>query len=75
MAQRKKITLHEEMARIIKARGRPMSAHELLAAIIKANRYKTRSGEPVSIEQVHARVSNYPQLFSRSGIALNRHAA
>lgn len=60
-------TLHEEMLRILCEIGRPLPAAELRRAVLLEARYRTRSGHPVAVQQIHARVHRHPELFTRTG--------
>ena len=44
-----------------------MSARELADEVNSRGLYAKRDGRPVEVNQVHARVKNYPQLFEKDG--------
>lgn len=60
-------TLHEEIQRILRDRGRPMTTKELAVAVNEAGRYRKRDGSPVAPLQIHSRTRNYAHLFEREG--------
>lgn len=44
-----------------------MRAVDLAAEIDRRKLYRMRDGRPVEAQQIHARVGNYPHLFTRNG--------
>ena len=56
-------TLHDAMATILRERGHPLSGRELADEINRRGLYRQRDGSPVPLNQVHARASNYGDLF------------
>jgi hypothetical protein len=62
-----RLTLHEAMRRVLLEReNAPMSARALADEVNQRDLYKKRDGSPVEINQIHARVNNYPQIFKKS---------
>lgn len=62
------MTLHEAIAQTLRDNGNaPMTARALAAAINERGLYRTRDGSPVEVNQVHARTSNYQELFDKDG--------
>jgi hypothetical protein len=62
------MTLHEAMAEVLRSSPeRMMRAADLAVEIDRRGLYKMRDGRPVEAQQVHARVGNYPDLFSKVG--------
>lgn len=65
------MTLHEAMRQVLEAApGRRLQARALLDQINRRGLYRMRDGRAVGLQQIHARVANYPQLFVRSGDAI-----
>lgn len=63
-----KITLHEEIARILSENGnRWMTTDELAAEVNTAGNYVKKDGSHVAAFQIHGRTRNYAQLFERDG--------
>ena len=61
--------LHEEIMRVLKASGQPMTAEAIAEAIRDAGRYKApRSQRPITAQTVNSRISHpgYRILFERS---------
>ena len=56
-------TLHDAMATVLRERGEPLSGRELADEINRRGLYRQRDGSPVPLNQVHARASNYDDLF------------
>jgi hypothetical protein len=63
----KPVTLHEEIAEILRETGSPLTSSELAEAVNRRGRYAKRDGTPVTPFQIHGRTRNYPQLFARNG--------
>jgi hypothetical protein len=62
------LTLHDAMRQVLsRAPLRMMRAVDLAAAIDNDGLYRMRDGRAVEPQQIHARVGNYPQLFTREG--------
>lgn len=62
------MTLHEAMSQVLAtAPGRRMTARELCEQVTRRGLYRMQDGRPVEVQQIHARVGNYPQLFTREG--------
>lgn len=61
-----RLTLHEAM-RIVLLEGEntPMSARALADEVNRRDLYKKRDGSSVEINQIHARVNNYPQILKK----------
>jgi hypothetical protein len=65
---RVRVTLHHEIARILRERGnRWMTTEELARAVNDAANYLKKNGTPVTAFQIHGRTRNYPRLFDRDG--------
>jgi hypothetical protein len=63
-----RLTLHEALATVLRERGNAwMSARELADEVNSRGLYAKRDGRPVEVNQVHARVKNYPQFFEKDG--------
>lgn len=62
------MTLHEAMVHVLRgAPYRMLRAGDLAAAVNGQRLYRMRDGRPVEAQQVHARVGQYPHLFTRDG--------
>jgi hypothetical protein len=62
------VTLHDEIARILRELANPWTTTEELAhAVNAAGNYKKKDGTLVTAFQIHGRTRNYPQLFERDG--------
>ena len=62
------MTLHEAIAFLLEeSANRWLTTKELLTAINKRGLYRKRDGSPVEINQIHARINNYSQLFEKDG--------
>lgn len=62
------VTLHEEIAAILRSRGNPwMTTGELAELVNSRGRYSKRDGSPVTAFQVHGRTRKYADLFDRDG--------
>ena len=65
---RTKLTLHEELARILREEGnRWMTTEELAAEVNSAGHYRKKDGSAVTPFHVHGRTKNYGHLFERDG--------
>jgi hypothetical protein len=58
-----RVTLHDAMATVLRERGRPLTGRELADEINRRGLYRQKDGSPVPLNQVHARASNYGDLF------------
>ena len=62
------LTLHQALAQILREnRNEPMTARTLADTVNARGLYRTRDGNPVEVNQVHARTANYPDLFEKEG--------
>lgn len=65
------LTLHEALARVLEGAGNePMTARELADAVNRRQLYRKRDGSSVEVNQVHARVNNYGDLFEKSELGI-----
>jgi len=63
-----RMTLHDALALLLREHGdEPMTARELTDAVNERGLYRKRDGSPVEVNQVHARASNYEELFEKDG--------
>lgn len=63
-----RLSLHGAMVEVLKdAPERMMRARDLAAEIDRRGLYRMRDGRAVEPQQVHARTSNYPDLFGKEG--------
>lgn len=63
-----RMTLHDALALVLREHGEePMTARELADAVTDRGLYRKRDGSPVEVNQVHARASNYEDLFEKDG--------
>ena len=63
-----RLTLHEALAQVLRERANAWAKARELADEVNARRlYVRRDGRAVEVNQVHARVKNYPQLFEKDG--------
>ena len=63
-----RLTLHEALASVLRERGNAWTSARQLADEVNARGlYVKRDGRAVEVNQVHARVKNYPQLFEKKG--------
>ncbi len=61
------LTLHEALARVLEDGGNEgMTARELADAVNRRGLYRKRNGSPVEVNQVHARINNYGDLFEKN---------
>ena len=58
-------TLHEAIVKVLRLRGRPMSAAEIASDLNSKLLYERKDGKPIGGSQVSARVRNYPDLLCR----------
>lgn len=62
------LTLHEALTRVLEDAGNEsMTARELADEVTRRGLYRKRDGSPVEVNQVHARVNNYGDLFEKNG--------
>lgn len=62
------MTLHAAMVHVLRSSPDGMlRAGDLAAEIDRSGLYKMRDGRPVESQQIHARVGNYPHLFTKVG--------
>lgn len=57
------MTLHEAIQTVLDENNRPMRAKEIASAINLTGYYLRGDREPVKVDQIYARVKNYPSLF------------
>jgi len=63
-----RLTLHEALASVLREHGNAsMRARELADEVNSRGLYRKRDGSPVEVNQVHARVKNYAQVFEKDG--------
>ena len=63
-----RVTLHEELATILRARGNAwMSTKDLASEVNRRGRYEKRDGSAVTAFQVHGRTRQYSRIFERNG--------
>jgi hypothetical protein len=63
-----RITLHEEIERILRERGNTwMTTQEVASAVNDAGNYRKKDGSAVTAFQIHGRTRNYSRLFERDG--------
>jgi hypothetical protein len=61
-------TLHEAMAQVLRSRGNePMAARDLASEVNRRGAYHKRDQSPVEVNQIHARVHNYGDMFEKVG--------
>ena len=60
---KRRMTLHEAMRLVLREHGEPMAGKDLAAEINRRGLYGQKDGSPVPLNQVHARASNYGDLF------------
>jgi hypothetical protein len=62
------LTLHEALARVLEDAGNEgMTARELADAVNRRGLYRKRDGSTVEVNQVHARINNYGDMFEKDG--------
>jgi hypothetical protein len=62
------LTLHEALARVLEDAGNEgMTARELTDTVNRRGMYRKRDGSTVEVNQVHARINNYGDLFEKDG--------
>ena len=59
------VTLHEAIALVLLESGEPRSVVDIQRGIVEGDLYRRGDGDPPTQNQIHARVSNYPDLFYR----------
>ena len=59
--------LHDEIATILRAAARPLTAAEIWELVNSRGHYVRGDAGEIPINQVQARVSNHPELFERQG--------
>jgi hypothetical protein len=60
-------TLHDALAKVLLERmNNPLTARELTDEVNARALYRKKDGSPVEVNQVHARVNNYPTLFKKT---------
>lgn len=60
--------LHEAMREILaSAAGHRLTPSDLCEQVDRRGLYRMRDGRRVEVQQIHARVANYPELFRRAG--------
>jgi hypothetical protein len=64
--KRPDITLHETIKRIINEYG-PAVVSEITAKVNEQGLYKRKDGEPVTVNQICARIRKYPRMFIKEG--------
>jgi HB1, ASXL, restriction endonuclease HTH domain len=62
-----RVTLHEEIATVLRESGRPMTTAEVADAVNERGIYSKRDKSLVASFQIHSRTRNYPRLFDRDG--------
>src|SRR5438094_559575 len=63
-----RLTLHDALALVLRDRGNAwLSARELADGVNERGLYVKRDGRAVEVNQIHARVKNYPHLFEKNG--------
>ena len=60
-----RLTAHDAMVEVLKEHIAGLSAEDLAMAVARSGLYQMRDGSPIRPSQVHARVTNYPDLFER----------
>jgi hypothetical protein len=60
------MTLHEAIVVVLGEAGTALSAAEIGAAVNERKLYVRADRQPVPTNQIHARVSNRPRLFTRT---------
>ena len=60
------MTLHEAIVVVLGEARAPLSAAEIAAAINERKLYLRADRQPIPSNQIHARVSNRPRLFTRT---------
>ena len=63
-----RVTLHEAIALVLREHGNDWrTARELWAEIKDRDLYRGRDGSPAALNQIHARTTNYADLFEKDG--------
>jgi hypothetical protein len=70
-----RVTLHAEIAAILRDRGTPMTTREIAEAVNARGVYPKRDNTPITPFQIQGRTRNYPQLFDRDGQSVILRAA
>lgn len=66
--RRPRMTLHEAMAVVLRDHGnRWMSIRDLGNEVNQRDLYRKKNGSEVEINQFHARINNYANMFERNG--------
>lgn len=61
-----RITLHDELAAILREQDNAwMTVQDLADTVNARQRYAKRDGSPVDPSQIHARASSYPTIFEK----------
>jgi hypothetical protein len=68
----RRATLHQAMLDILTETPGGLTARELTDEINRRGAYRQKDGSPVPLNQVHARASNYPQLFVKANGKIKR---
>lgn len=66
-ADEETMTLHNALIRVLREEKRPMTPRELADAVNARGLYRKRDGSAVEVNQIHARINNYPELFHKDG--------
>lgn len=61
------LTLHAAIATVLEIHRVPLCAKELADEINRRRLYIRKDGAPLRSGQIHARVKNYPSLFTKGG--------
>ena len=66
------MTLHEAIVKVLQENMQPMSAREIANILNERKLYIRKDGSEIKTSQIHARVKNYPALFTKDekGIGL-----
>lgn len=65
------MTLHEAIEQVLQTNGKPMSTSEIAEMINNKQLYLRKDNIPIQATQIAARVSNYPNLFTRDNGKIN----
>lgn len=69
-----KVTLHDEIARILSEGGNPwMTTEEIALEVDAAGKYHKKDGSRMTAFQIHGRTKNYPYMFERDGSRVRLH--
>lgn len=71
-----RVPLHVEIERVLENAGGPLRARAIASAVYASGFYRKHDRSEITPQQIHARVSKYPDRFTRtpSGIDLSRRA-